>query len=173
LEVGSGGGSVLASLRELGGSPSTLVGVELLPHRVASARQAFPELEFREGNAERLEFADASFDMVLAFTVFSSILDPSMARNVADEIYRVMRPGGGLLWYDFRYDSPSNRNVRGITARRVRELFPALRGRLVGLTLLPPLARRLGPLTPVAYPVLGWLPPLRSHLLGLLLKPQK
>jgi hypothetical protein len=84
-----------------------------------------------------------------------------------------MRPGGGLLWYDFRYDSPSNRNVRGITARRVRELFPALRGRLIGLTLLPPLARRLGPLTPVAYPVLGWLPPLRSHLLGLLLKPQK
>src|SRR5260370_175243 len=94
--------------------------------------------------------------------------DEGMAASVAGEIQRVMRPGGGLLWYDFRYDSPSNPNVRGVGARRVRSLFPNLTGELIGLTLLPPLARRLGPLTPAAYPVLVTIPPLRSHLCGLL-----
>lgn len=171
LEVGSGRGGELAWLQELGASPKNLAGIDLLPDRVAAASRAFPDFDFRTGNAEHLPYADESFDLVLTITVFSSILEPSMAANVAREIVRVLRPGGGLLWYDFRYDSPSNRNVHGVGAARVRELFPSLRGGLVGLTLLPPLARRLGPLAPVAYPALGWIPPLRSHLLGLLLKP--
>ena len=170
LDVGSGSGAELAWFGELGASESRLVGIDLLPERVELARRSFPQLEFHAGNAEHLPFPDGGFDLVLAFTVFSSVLDPGMAANVASEIRRVMRPGGSLLWYDFRYDSPSNPNVRGVRAARVRALFPDLRGELIGLTLLPPLARRLGPLTPVAYPALAWMPPLRSHLLGLLRK---
>ena len=170
LDVGSGGGSELAWFHELGALESHLVGIDLLPERVEFARRSFPQIEFRAGNAEHLPFPDGSFDLVLASTIFSSILDPGMAANVAAEIRRVMTPGAGLLWYDFRYDSPSNRNVRGVSAARVRALFPALKGELIGLTLLPPLARRLGPLTPIAYPALAWIPPLRSHLLGLLRK---
>ena len=170
LDVGSGSGAELAWFGELGASESGLVGIDLLPERVELARRSFPQLEFHAGNAEHLPFPDGGFDLVLAFTVFSSVLDPGMAANVASEIRRVMRPGGSLLWYDFRYDSPSNPNVRGVRAARVRALFPDLRGELIGLTLLPPLARHLGPLTPVAYPALAWMPPLRSHLLGLLRK---
>jgi len=60
--------------------------------------------------------------------------------------------------------------VRGVSASRVRELFPQLDGRLHPVTLLPPLARRLGPATSTLYPVLGAVPPLRSHLLGVLRK---
>src|SRR4029077_15874475 len=126
LEVGCGTGSELAWLLELGASPSRLAGVDLLPDRVAAARLAYPQLDFRQGNAEQLDLSDASIDLVMAFTVFSSILDGSMASNVAAEIQRVIRPGGALLWYDFRYDNPANRNVRGVGARRVRELFPRL-----------------------------------------------
>ena len=170
LEVGSGGGGELAWLIELGASPSRLVGVDLLPDRVAAAQRAYPQIEFHAGNAEHLTFPDQSFDLVMAFTVFSSILDPGMSSHVADEIHRVLRPGGGLLWYDFRYNSPSNRDVRGVSASRVRELFPQLDGRLHPVTLLPPLARRLGPATSTLYPVLGAVPPLRSHLLGVLRK---
>jgi ubiquinone/menaquinone biosynthesis C-methylase UbiE len=171
LDVGSGGGSELAWLLELGGSPSSLVGVDLLPDRVAAARAAYPQIEFHAGNAEHLDFADGRFDLVMAFTIFSSILDEAMARNVAAEIYRVLRAGGGLLWYDFRYNNPANRNVRGVTARRVHELFPKLEGELHTLTVLPPLVRRLGPFARTAYPLLSSAPPLRSHLLGLLRKP--
>ena len=171
LEVGSGSGAELAWLRELGASPSNLFGVDLLEDRVAAAREAYPELDFRQANAEHLDFEHGQFDLVLAITVFSSILDREMRRNVASEIVRVLRPDGALLWYDVRYDSLSNRNVRGVTAARVRDLFPSLQGELRTLTLLPPLARRLGPLTAGGYPLLSALPPLRSHLLGLLRKP--
>lgn len=171
LEVGCGNGFELAWLLELGASESWLAGVDLLPDRIARAKRAYPGIDFRTGNAEHLEFADGSFDLLMASTVFSSILDGGMARNVATEIRRVMRPGGGLLWYDFRYDSPANRHVRGVPERRVRELFPGLVGKLHTVTVIPPLARRLGPLTDATYPVLAILPPLRSHLLGLLRKP--
>ena len=170
LDVGSGSGAELAWFRELGAAESNLAGIDLLPERVQAAQRAFPNVEFRAGNAEHLPFPDRSFDLVVAYTVFSSILDPAMATNVASEIGRVMRPGGGLLWYDFRYNSPANPNVRGVSGARVRELFPDLKGQLLAVTLLPPIARRLGVLTPVAYSALVLVPPLRSHLLGLLLK---
>jgi ubiquinone/menaquinone biosynthesis C-methylase UbiE len=171
LDVGSGSGGELAWLLELGARPADLVGVDLLSERVAAARRAYPEIDFRQANAERLEFGDGEFTLVLAITLFSSILDRGMASNVAAEIVRVLAPGGALLWYDVRYDSVSNRNVRAVTVARVRELFPSLQGELRTLTLLPPLARRLGPLTEGAYPLLSGFPPLRSHLVGLLRKP--
>lgn len=171
LDVGAGNGFELAWFRELGAGDQNLVGVDLLPERVEFARRSYPGIDFQVGNAERLAFPDASFDLVVAYTLFSSILDGPTASGVAREIDRVMRPGGGLLFYDFRYRSPANPNVRPVTAERVRTLFPNLDGPLHGLTLLPPVARRLGPLTPVGYPLLAALPPLRSHLMGLLVKP--
>ena len=172
LEVGSGLGAELAWLRELGAASSNLVGVDLLANRVEAARRTFPEIEFRQANAEHLEFAAAEFDLVLAITIFSSILDPRMAAGVAREMVRVLKPGGALLWYDVRYDSVSNRNVRAVTAARVRGLFPSLQGELATVTLLPPLARRLGALTGGVYPMLSWFSPLRSHLIGLLRQPE-
>ena len=170
LEVGCGRGTTIASLREIGAEPRRMAGVDLLPDRVAGARKAFPEIDFRVGNAEKLEFGDASFDLVLAFTIFSSIHDPSMARNVAAEITRVLKRGAAALWYDLRYDS-TNRNVRAVSPRRISELFPTLRPDLQTVTLLPPIARNLGPLTAAGYPLLASIPPLRSHLIGLLHKP--
>ena len=169
LEVGSGRGGELAWLRELGAANEDLVGVDLLPDRVAAARRNFPGIRFDHGNAERLAFADESFDLVLALTVFSSIPSDAMARNVAAEIARVLKPGGAMLWYDVRYDSASNPNVKAVPAARIRSLFPSLRGDLHSVTLLPPLARRLGPLSR-AYGALAAAPPLRSHLIGLLRK---
>ena len=170
LEVGSGTGWELAQMVELGARAEHLVGVELLPDRVANARRAYPTIEFHQANAEKLDFSDSTFDVVMAITIFSSILDRGMADNVASEIVRVMRPGGALLWYDVRYDSVSNASVKGVGHARIRNLFPALHGSLRSVTLLPPLARRLGPATGVLYPTLASLPPLRSHLVGLLRK---
>jgi ubiquinone/menaquinone biosynthesis C-methylase UbiE len=170
LEVGSGRGGELAWLSELGASPDHLFGVDLLPDRVEAARRNHPEIRFDVGNAEHLEFADESFDLLLALTIFSSILDPGMSRNVAAEMTRVLRPGGSVLWYDVRYDSVSNPNVKAVPAPAIRKLFPALAVELHSVTLVPPLARRLGRLTAI-YPVLSKIPPLRSHLIGVLRKP--
>lgn len=170
LEVGCGTGAELARLIDLGADPRRLVGVDLLEDRVEAARAAHPELDLRIANAEHLEFADGEFDLVLALTLFSSIKDAAMARNVANEIVRVLKPGGAVIWYDFRYDNPRNPNVIGMKESDVRALFPGLRFDLTTVTLLPPLARRLGLLTPALYPVLAAAPPLRTHLAGLLVK---
>jgi ubiquinone/menaquinone biosynthesis C-methylase UbiE len=170
IEVGCGTGAELMRLLEYGATVENLVGVDLLPDRVGAAKRAHPNLDVRVANAEHLEFPDASFELVLAMTLFSSIKDAAMYRHVADEILRVMKPGGALLWYDFRYDNPRNRNVHGMTEKDVRSLFPALTGELRKVTLLPPLSRRLGPLTPALYPAFSAVPRLRTHLVGLLEK---
>jgi SAM-dependent methyltransferase len=171
LEVGCGSGKVLASLLELGAQSQNLYGVDLLPDRISEAQQRYPELNFQCANAEQMEFPEASFDLVLLFTVFSSILDEQMARSVAYEVSRVLRPGGAVLWYDFRYDNPRNPNVRGVTRGNIETLFPGFNMRLRTITLLPPLARGLGCFTRVLYPLLAAIPPLRTHYLGLLIRP--
>lgn len=169
LEVGCGSGGVLASLLELGARPKDLYGVDLLPDRVALAAQRLPCSHVQIANAEALPFPAARFELVVIFTVFSSILDPAMRRNVASEVRRVLQPGGAVLWYDFRYNNPRNPHVRGVTRPQIAALFPDLRMDLQRVTLLPPLARRLGGLTPWLYAPLAGVPLLRTHELGVLL----
>jgi hypothetical protein len=57
------------------------------------ARTAHPDPNFVEANGERI---------VLAFTVFSSILDQSIGKRIATEITRVLATGGVIVWYDVR-----------------------------------------------------------------------
>jgi len=171
LEVGCGSGHVLAGLVDLGAQQERLHGVELLEPRVELARRQQPWLDVVRGNAEHLPHEDGSFDLVLLFVVFSSILEPAMRQNVAKECARVLRPGGHVLWYDFRYDNPSNRNVRGIRRSELERLFAGFTPSLRTLTVVPQIARRLGPLTEVLYPALAAIPPLRTYYMGLLRKP--
>jgi len=172
LDIGCGCGAVLASLTDLGAQPYNLYGIDLLPDLIEAARQAYPDICFICGNAESLDFPDAHFDLVLLFTVLSSILDDRMAHSVAREACRVLKPGGAILFYDFRYNNPRNPNVRGITKHLIRRFFPGFEMHLRTITLLPPLARRLGRMTPILYPLLAAIPPLRTHYLGLLIKPK-
>ncbi|MDX1664350.1 MAG: class I SAM-dependent methyltransferase [Candidatus Promineifilaceae bacterium] len=172
LDLGCGSGDVLASLSELGADAGALIGMDLLPERVSRALQKFPTIDFLNGNGENLSFPAQSFDLVLLFTVFTSILDLQVAQNVAAEVERILRPGGSVVWYDFRYDNPRNPHVRGVTRREISALFPSFTRYLHPITLFPPLARRLGPFTMHLYPLLARLPFLRTHYLGLLIKPQ-
>jgi ubiquinone/menaquinone biosynthesis C-methylase UbiE len=128
----------------------------------------YPGFTFINGNAENLEFPDQWFDFVTVFTVFSSILDGEMAKNVALNIVRILAADGVVVWYDMRYPNPWNSNVKVMTKPRIQELFPTFELQLQPLTLLPPLARHLGRFTESAYPLLAAVPILRSHYLGLL-----
>jgi ubiquinone/menaquinone biosynthesis C-methylase UbiE len=168
LEVGCGAGGVLASLRSLGAVPDRLFGVDLVPERIELARARYPFLQVSCGNAEQMEFPDASFDLVLCFTVFSSILSENCRRAVAREVLRVLAPGGAVLWYDMRMNNPRNRNVRGLGRRDIQRLFEGCRIDLSAITLLPPLARRIDAVLPALYPLLAKLAPLRTHYLGLI-----
>jgi len=171
LDVGCGTGEMLASLQTWGAKPENLFGVDLLSDRIQRAKEKFPQISFQQVNAEALPFADGFFDLVSMCTVFSSILDHQMLRNVSREINRILHGGGAVIWYDFRINNPFNRHVRAMSRKAVRNLFPGFDLRLVSITLLPPLARRLGLLTDRLYTNLAAVALLRSHYLGILVKP--
>jgi ubiquinone/menaquinone biosynthesis C-methylase UbiE len=171
LDVGCGTGEQLGLFASWGAEPENLFGIDLMPERIRIAQRIFPEITFQLANAESLPFPDGSFDLVVAFTVFTSILNQQMAANICREINRILGPGGGLLWYDFRINNPFNKHVRGVSRRHIQRLFPGFSTALQAISLLPPLARRLGALTDRLYTPLGSLPFLRTHLLGLLTKP--
>jgi SAM-dependent methyltransferase len=171
LEIGCGDGEVLAELVALGARPDRILGVDLLADEIARARARHPEIRFAVANGEALDGPDGAFDLVVLFTVFTSILDDDMSARVAAEVDRVLAPGGAVLWYDFRVDNPRNRHVRGVGRLRIRRLFPGYAPHLRSVTVLPPLARRLGPTTPWLYPLLARVPALRTHWLGLVRKP--
>lgn len=170
LDIGCGTGKVLSSLLAWGAKPELLYGVDLLPERIELAQQTYPDLHFQTSNAEQLPFDSAFFDMVMFFTVFSSILNPHMAQNVANEANRVLKPGGAIIWYDFRYRNPQNPNTQPMRIYDIQHLFPGFAYRLRTTTLLPPLVRRFKKLTPFLYPIIGALPFLRTHYVGLLIK---
>jgi SAM-dependent methyltransferase len=100
LEVGSGrGGGASFVARYL--RPSRVVGVDVSPRAVAfsRARHAAPGLSFEVGNAERLGFAAASFDVVLNVESSHCYGDPTA---FVREVRRVLRPDGHFLYADFR-----------------------------------------------------------------------
>ena len=172
LEVGCGAGGNLLELLRIGFAPQLLAGVELLPERLALARQVLPAaVTLWGGDASALAVEPASRDIVFQSTVFSSLLDDAFQQQLADAMWRWVAPGGGVLWYDFTVDNPRNRGVRGVPLARVRQLFPraALWHRRV--TLAPPIARAVCRLHPALYPVFNALPLLRTHQLVWLQKP--
>lgn len=169
LDLGCGEGDVLDWFAHHGASPELMIGVDLLPESITKAQLNYPRLHFAAIDSGVLPFETGEFDIVLTFTLFSSILDLVIAQEVADEIKRVLvAETGMILWYDMRYPNPWNRNMRPMTLFRISDLFPALKVELDALTLIPPLAERLGALTDTLYPILALLPLLRSHYFGAL-----
>lgn len=167
-EVGCGAGGNLLDLLRLGLLPAHLSGIELLPERLATARAALPEgVRLLAGDAGDADIAPASQDLVLQSTVFSSILDRALQQRVADAMWRWLKPGGAIVWYDFTFNNPRNPDVRGVPLKRVRELFPQGHFTARRVTLAPPLARAL----PSAYALFNLVPWLRTHRLVLIDKP--
>ena len=164
LDIGCGDGSVLGALHSEGFA-RTGVGLDLLAERIDAARSLHPDLEFIVGDGSTLPFDSASFDAVLTMTVFSSIPRHKQRMAVLREAARVLRPGGVLVWYDMRRKNPNNPDVSPLSVADVRTVFGSdVRSRT--LTLLPPLARRLGRFTGLLYPLLVSFPALRTHTAG-------
>lgn len=172
LEIGCGHGDNLLELLRLGFDPARLVANELLPERVAAARRRLPaELRVLEGDALALPLPDAGLDLVLQSTVFSSILDDGFQQRLAAAMWRWLKPGGAVLWYDFTVDNPRNPDVRGVPRARIEALFPGGRIDARRVTLAPPIARRVVKLHPAAWRWFNAVPLLRTHLLAWIEKP--
>lgn len=166
LEVGCGSGSNLLEMIRLGFEPRNLVGNELLEERVTIARERLPaSLHIIAGDATTLVLPENSFDIVYQSTVFTSILDCDFQQKLADKMWSLVKPGGGVLWYDFTYDNPRNLDVKGIPVKRIKELFPYGEIKIWRVTLAPPISRRVVRLHPGLYTLFNSLSFLRTHVL--------
>jgi ubiquinone/menaquinone biosynthesis C-methylase UbiE len=122
-------------------------------------------VSFFLANAARLPFADASFDVVFQSMVFTSVLDPKIKQAIASEILRVLRKRGRFVWYDFLYDNPQNKDVKGIGRREIAGLLPGCELHLWRLTLAPPIGRIVAAVSPFLFHLLSCAPFLCTHCL--------
>jgi ubiquinone/menaquinone biosynthesis C-methylase UbiE len=169
LEVGCGGGGVLLDFLRYGTPPGYLYGIDLLHNRLGSAYQRLSGSHFANADGQNLPFLSGQFDLLLQFTAFSSILDYQIKLNMAGEMLRVMKDDGWILWYDFWWN-PTNPQTAGIKPKEIRGLFPGCAFTFRKITLAPPIARRV---VPISWPFALFLESLKlvnSHYLVLIKK---
>ena len=165
LEIGCGGGGVLTEFLNFGGLPKDFFGVDLLPDRLAMAHSHLPESHFFNTDGQYLPFTPHSFDLVVQFTALSSILDLSIRERICREMLRVVRSSGLILWYDF-WLNPTNPQTRGIRPSEVRHLFPECAIGFQKITLAPPVARLVVPISWMLAVLLEKIKIFNSHYLA-------
>jgi SAM-dependent methyltransferase len=165
VEVGCGTGANLLEFLYLGFQPENLIGFELLDDRVVQANKVLPQGIVQLGDAVDAGIMEGSQDIVYQSVVFSSLLDDSFQQTLANKMWGWIKPGGGVLWYDFIYNNPANPDVRGVPVKRVRELFPAGNMVVRRVTLAPPISRRVCRIHSFAYHIFNAFPWLRTHVL--------
>lgn len=111
LDVATGPGYVAAAAAERGAS---VVGADFSAAVLEAAARRYPNVEFREADAEALPFPDASFDAVTINFGMRHFARPDRALA---EAQRVLRPGGRVAFTDW---APAD--SVGIVPRMVRQL---------------------------------------------------
>jgi SAM-dependent methyltransferase len=97
LDVGTGTGVVAVTAARTGARVSAL---DLTPELLAEAHEngrlaGYPEIAWQQGDAEKLPYADASFDVVVS--QFGHMFAPRPELVVA-EMRRVLKPGGRVAF---------------------------------------------------------------------------
>ncbi len=171
LDVGCGTGSLLRGLIELGVSPSSCTGIDLLPDRIETAiERSHPAMQWHVGGLAALN-VDKTFDLVTAWTVLSSVVDADARRSLIDDMWDRVRPGGWLQIFDFRFNNPRNPDVRSVERGEVSHLHA---GRSFRRTIWTPpvLARGLCRLhSSIDRLFAAALPLMRSHQFLMLQRP--
>ena len=97
LDVATGTGAVARELIRQKGC--RVVGVDVTPEMLAEARRRLGvEVRLLEASAERLPFADASFDGLTFTYLLRYVADPAATLR---ELARVVRPGGTVASLEF------------------------------------------------------------------------
>ena len=88
LEIGSGPGHVADMLVQVG---ADVTGVDFSTKMVEVAQSRYPEITFRQADAEKLPFEAESYDAVVANFVVNHLARPE---TVFREVNRVLKPRG-------------------------------------------------------------------------------
>ncbi|MEP7136785.1 MAG: methyltransferase domain-containing protein [Chloroflexota bacterium] len=104
LDVGCGTGDVTIPAKVRAGKDGKVYGIDPAPEMIAVARSKAArkglDIDFRIAVIESLPFPDASIDVVTSSLMMHHLPDDLKVRGLA-EIYRVLKPGGRLLVFDF------------------------------------------------------------------------
>jgi ubiquinone/menaquinone biosynthesis C-methylase UbiE len=173
LDYGCGNGKWFGRWISWGARPGNLTGVDIRSEAIDMARECFPNCVFQTMIAGSVPFPDASFDIIIANKVFSSILDKKIRLKAAKEMIRLLKPNGHLVWCDLAFNNPWNPNVKGVKKRNIKELFREFENVYTrSIILAPQIARRLVPFSWILSDIFEFcLPMIRSHLFALLRKP--
>ena len=114
LDLGCGAGTDTLVAAQMVAPAGGVVGIDMTPEMLARARRAASEMglenvEFVEGEAERLPFPDAGFDVVLSNGVIDLVPDKDA---VFAELFRVLRPGGRIQVADVTIQAPVSEEGR-------------------------------------------------------------
>jgi ubiquinone/menaquinone biosynthesis C-methylase UbiE len=192
LEIGCGTGHILQRFLDFGAR--SVMGVELMPHRIRMGREKTPAVPMLCGDAGALPLPSESFGLVTQFMCLSSVLDEDLRMRIAGEMWRVLTPGGIILSYDLRPNSVFGTAInycvqylhgsaagghtetqvvtpiRTIGAEEIRRLFPKGRMDVFSMSLNFQLAS-LAALSSTVASCLAVVPTLRTHLIAAIRKP--
>jgi ubiquinone/menaquinone biosynthesis C-methylase UbiE len=135
LDIGCGTGDDAREIVGLVGASGRVVGVDASDKMVAEAKQRAASctlsLEFRAGDARKLDFPDCSFDAVRTDRVL--IFVPEIEQTLT-EIFRILRSGGRLVtseidWESWFVDSPMPETSRQVFAAIASDIRNSSLGR--------------------------------------------
>ena len=163
-----------------------------MPNRVCAGKIRYPALRLIQADAGHLPFASESFGLAMQFMCLSSVLDPELRDCIADEMWRILAPGGLILSYDLRPSplparavnfiahhllpmaadtGPSGATpIKPLKIRELKALYPSGRMRASSLSLSLNLAG-VARLSHTLAHLLACVPALRSHYLAVIRKP--
>jgi len=167
IEIGAGGGANINFFLSAGVKSENIYAIELMPDRSEVLKKRFPGIKVITGDALEID-VPADFDIVFQSLVFTSILNADYKMRLARKMWNMLKPGGIILWYDFRFNNPSNKDVKGVGKSEIRNLFSFAREiNFYNVTLAPPVGRRVGSF----YKIINkFFPFLRTHLIAVIKK---